>query len=116
MFTLFYTFSLDYITYSKTTFSDSLLLLLLLRVNLHWLGAQHNHIALGIPWWSSGWDSVLSLLGPGSILGWKTKPLQAKDEKQIIIKLKMERTWQETWKEGSREGGRNGGREEERKR
>ena len=27
-------------------------------------------ILLGIPWWSSGWDSARSLLGPSSIPGW----------------------------------------------
>ena len=32
---------------------------------------------MGILWCSSGYDLVLSLLGPGLIPGWRTKILQA---------------------------------------
>ena len=44
---------------------------------------------LGIPWLSSGWDTVLSLLeGSGLIPGWGTKIQQATKPRDVTLKKK----------------------------
>ena len=52
----------------------------------------------GIPWWSSGYNSVLSLPGPGSIPGWGTKILQAaqrgwKKKGVMFVTIRPEVPW-----------------------
>ena len=50
-----------------------------------------NEAAMGIPWWSSGWNSGLSLPGPGLIPGWETNILQAAWHGQKKKKLKKKK-------------------------
>ena len=42
------------------------------------MGIQHNKTyGMGIPWWLIAQESTLTIKGPGSVPGWRTKIVQA---------------------------------------